>query len=139
MTIHHQLINDCHQLGRMNSGTLLLHKNASVPWFILVPDTDKTELLYLPANQRDQIMQDCSSIAVFIKQQFGSEKINFAAIGNLVPQLHLHVIGRNKNDPCWPKPVWGHLHADDSYREETIQRITESLFGAVKADISRDR
>ena len=98
-----------------------------MPWFILVPETSVTEFLYLPADIQSNIIKQCNIVAVFIKNYFNKEKINFAALGNVVPQLHLHIIGRSKDDPCWPKPVWGNLHDNQDYDESTLQNISESL------------
>ena len=106
---------------------MLLHKNALVPWFILVPKVNSTDLLDLPATQRNQIMGECAVIADFINQHFHSTKINFAALGNLVPQLHLHIIGRCISDPCWPKPVWGNLFTDKSYSSMELESIRKRL------------
>ncbi len=108
-SIHPQLVGDCHVLGRLVSSHLLLHRNSAVPWFILVPETEATELFELPPSMRRRLTDQADELARFIRDFFGSDKINVAAIGNVVPQLHLHVIGRSRQDPCWPRPVWGNL------------------------------
>ncbi len=125
--IHQQLLTDCHRLGRFDACHLLLHKNAAVPWFILVPESDSTELLELPALTREMVMTECAVIGRFIRLELGYPKVNIAAIGNVVPQLHVHVVGRRPADPCWPAPVWGHLHVAEVYLESTVQAITDSL------------
>ena len=125
--IHQQLIADCHVLGRLEHCHVLLNKNASVPWFILVPETTATDLLDIPAPQRDRIMNECAGLSAFIKNHFKCTKINFAAIGNIVPQLHLHVIGRKETDACWPKPVWGNLPAGNAYPDNDIEKIRRLL------------
>jgi diadenosine tetraphosphate (Ap4A) HIT family hydrolase len=66
-------------------------------------------------------------VAGFIKQHFHSTKINFAALGNLVPQLHLHVIGRSISDPCWPKPVWDNLGSEKIYSDTEVELIRKKL------------
>lgn len=131
--IHPQLLVDCHVLGRLKHCHVLLHKNALVPWFILVPETGVTELLEVPAPLREQIMGECAAVAAFIKRRFHSTKINLAALGNLVPQLHLHVIGRSDNDACWPRPVWGNLDTDKSYITVELEAIREDLQQNVKS------
>ncbi len=78
MSIHPQLLADCHHLGRLASGELLLNRNASLPWFILVPDTDLPDVLDLPEAKRAAVMADCALISAFIKQELGCHKVNFA-------------------------------------------------------------
>lgn len=125
--LHPQLAKDCHQLGQLTDSILLLHKNSSIPWFILVPQTQLADLLDLPAEQRNRVMAECSLISGFIRKRFGSPKINFGAIGNLVPQMHLHVIGRTPGDACWPQPVWGNLESFIAYDESELSQIIEAL------------
>jgi diadenosine tetraphosphate (Ap4A) HIT family hydrolase len=93
--IHPQLLHDCHRLGQLRLCHVLLHKNAAVPWLILVPETASSgDLLDLPGHVRNAAMDEAAIVARFIKNEFAVSKINFAAIGNIVPQLHLHVVGR---------------------------------------------
>jgi len=125
--IHPQLLADCHRLGRLEFCHVLLNKNAALPWFILVPETAVTDLLDLPAAQRTAALHEAAEIAQFIKRQLGYGKINFAAIGNVVPQLHLHVVGRKPGDSCWPAPVWGHLVESQDYSDHRVGEIRELL------------
>ena len=125
--IHAQLLSDGHRLGRMRTSHLLLHRNAALPWFILVPETPALDLLDLDPEPRSEIIADCAAISGYIKAELGLPKVNFAAIGNLVPQLHLHVVGRSANDPCWPAPVWGNLPPGPSYRPERLHTICIDL------------
>ena len=113
--IHPRLVADCHVLGRYAHCHLLLNRNATLPWFILVPETDLPDLLDLPAGQRAGVLDECAAVARFVKEGLGWPRINFGAIGNLVPQMHLHVIGRRPGDACWPAPVWGHLVETGTY------------------------
>ncbi len=107
--IHPQLLEDCHYLGRLPATDALLHRNAALPWFILVPDTRLNDFLDLPEEHRRAVLEDCAAVSAFIKQVLGFQKVNFAGLGNVVPQMHLHLIGRHDGDPCWPRPVWGNL------------------------------
>ena len=125
--IHPQLLTDCHLLGKINSAHLLLHRNASLPWFILVPETDCQDLLDLPVDVREALMTDAKRVAEFIKTHFGLSKINVAALGNVVPQLHLHVIGRDPADPCWPKPVWGNLTTEKNWSANSVEDFSAAL------------
>lgn len=118
--IHPQLKQDCHLLGRFPVSTLLLHRNASLPWFILVPATELEDLLDLPERLLNEVTGECQQVSKFLKRELGYQKINFAALGNVVPQLHLHVIGRAPDDACWPQPVWGNLHAQSTYETAVV-------------------
>lgn len=128
--IHPRLLADCHRLGRIDTCHLLLHRNAALPWFILVPETDLANLLDLPTPQRDAVLSDCTRLSDYLTANLGSTRINVAWIGNLVPQLHVHVIGRRPGDPCWPKPVWGHLEQTASYDAEGLRQIVADLVGS---------
>jgi len=125
--IHPQLLADCHRLGRLELCHVLLNTNAALPWFILVPETAGSDLLDLPSAQRTAALNEAAVIGQLIKRHLGYVKINFAAIGNVVPQLHLHVVGRKPGDPCWPAPVWGHRVASQAYSEQRLEEIRESL------------
>ena len=115
--IHPQLLADCHYLGSLAASELLLNRNAALPWFILVPDTRINDILDLPEHHRDVVLADCAAVSAFIKQVLGFAKVNFAGLGNVVPQMHLHVIGRREGDPCWPQPIWGNLPAGEVYEQ----------------------
>lgn len=125
--IHAQLRADCHQLGRMGVCHLLLNRNAMVPWFILVPECEGGDILDLDTDERNLVMTEAALVARFVKAHFALAKINFAAIGNVVPQLHIHVIGRSPDDPCWPAPVWGNLQAMRDYSSQELAVIREQL------------
>jgi diadenosine tetraphosphate (Ap4A) HIT family hydrolase len=117
--LHPQLVADCHLIGRFEICTLLLHRNASIPWFILVPETEVLDYLDLPAPERSAVTTECALVSSFIKDELGCSKVNFAGLGNVVPQLHLHVIGRREGDACWPRPIWGNLGDDPEYDAAT--------------------
>ena len=135
--INHKLLLDSHRLGRFHLCHLLLHNNAALPWFILVPETDVGDLLDLSEELRIVAMNEASNISRFIKRELNYPKINFAAIGNVVPQLHLHVVGRRPNDPCWPAPVWGNLTETIDYSATRIDEITFSLAQRYGLDAER--
>lgn len=109
--LHPRLLADCHRLGRFRLSHLLLHRNASLPWLILVPEVPDAvhELYELEGPDRRELADEIDFVARFVKDSLGAQKINIAAIGNLVPQLHVHVVGRHPGDPCWPGVVWGRL------------------------------
>jgi len=125
--LHPQLQTDCHVLGQLPQCTVLLHRNAVVPWFILVPRTEQLELLELPDVIRNAVLDEAALVARFLKSRFPVTKLNVAAIGNMVPQLHLHVIGRSVGDACWPHPVWGNLPETQAYPPEQVLLLEQEL------------
>jgi len=104
-----RLSNDCYELGALPLCKVLLMDNGSVPWFILVPVLQATELTDLGTADQQQLLAEINLLAGFLQTIPSVEKLNIAALGNVVSQLHVHVIGRNKDDACWPDPVWGRL------------------------------
>jgi len=134
-SIHEQLRADTHSLGSFDNSRVLLHRNAVVPWIILVPDCVEKELFALPREVRELVMDESARAAEFIRFYFGSSRINFAAIGNIVPQLHLHVVGRDPDDICWPAPVWGNLDAVKRYADSEVESIVAVM--TAKFDLRR--
>jgi len=108
--LHAKLVDDCLEVGALPLCRLLLMKDARYPWFILVPERpDLTEIYQLPAPERAQLMEESASLSRCLVELYRPDKLNIAAIGNLVPQLHLHHVARYQSDPTWPNPVWGRL------------------------------
>jgi len=126
-SLHSQLLADCHLLGEVDSGSLLLSRNRAMHWFILVPETDSQDLLDLPAAALHRVMADCRGLSQFLKQDLGYPKVNFAGLGNVVPQMHLHLIGRREGDACWPQPVWGRLEDAGAWPPGDLLALTEGL------------
>ena len=125
--IHAQLLSDCLVLGRFNLCHLLLVEDANYPWFILVPDRDSIEEIYqLSSEDQVQLLVESSLLSERLMQVFKGDKLNIAALGNQVPQLHLHHIVRYKTDPAWPAPVWGKV-ASKPYSEFEITDLLSKL------------
>ena len=125
-TLDDRLAADCHPLGTLDGAELLLMNNANFPWFILVPHTEHTEFFELGRNDQQALLASINSISAFIKQEFSSEKLNIATIGNIVKQLHIHIIGRTSKDACWPGVVWGTKHRSN-YALPDVERISAAL------------
>ncbi len=102
------LQNDCVVLGRFALSHLLLMNNSGLPWLILVPENTvgATELTDLSAADQAQLLNEINLVAELLKRRDDVEKLNIAALGNIVKQLHVHVVGRHQQDYCWPKLVW---------------------------------
>ncbi len=128
--LHPQLAADCKVLGRFPLCHLLLMNDRNYPWFILVPDrTDIREIYQLGASDRDQLLYESCLLSEFLMNAFNGDKLNVAALGNLVPQLHLHHVVRYEWDPAWPTPVWG-KHPALPYSEVALEEIKIKLRNA---------
>lgn len=108
-SLHPTLAADSHVLGRLGAVQVLLHRTAQFPWFMLVPEDHATELHELPPALRAELQTLADRLGRFVLGHWACEKLNIAAIGNVVPQLHLHVIGRRRDDALWPRVVWGNV------------------------------
>ena len=107
ISLHPRLEQDTIALARSDLGELRLMKKSVVPWLILIPNTACTELHELDESLYHQIMAQVQDLSSRLKQVFNADKINVAAIGNAVPQLHLHMVCRYQTDPAWPGVIWG--------------------------------
>jgi diadenosine tetraphosphate (Ap4A) HIT family hydrolase len=136
--IHPQLLADCHRLGKFPLCHVLLHKNGVVPWFILVPQTDARDFLDLTEPTRGAVLSEAATLTHFLKTTLDWPKVNFAAIGNIVEQLHLHVVGRKPSDPCWPAPVWGNLTVSRDYSVPELRDIVSQLARRCGLEVSQD-
>jgi diadenosine tetraphosphate (Ap4A) HIT family hydrolase len=106
--LHPQLQQDCIELGRFELCRLLLLNDTRYPWCILVPQRDGIrEIHELSPDDQHRLLEESVRLGRFLSEEFEAHKLNVAALGNLVPQLHVHHIVRYRNDPTWPRPVWG--------------------------------
>jgi diadenosine tetraphosphate (Ap4A) HIT family hydrolase len=106
-SLHPQLLRDTVAVGDLALSRVLAMNDADYPWLILVPRrAGVSEIIDLGAEQV-QLMAEIASTSQALKDATGCHKLNVAAIGNVVPQLHVHMVARRKDDPLWPKPVWG--------------------------------
>ena len=125
-TLDPRLAKDCLPLGKFTISHLLLMNNALVPWFILVPETEHIELIDLTAEDQVQVLEEINQVSRFIQNNFPVTKLNTAAIGNIVSQLHIHIIGRHQQDFCWPNVVWG-TQQREPYTEQAINKLKREL------------
>lgn len=129
--LHPQLDKDCLVLGDFPLCRLLLCKDANYPWCILVPRAnDVREIYQLSEGEQRQLIWESSYLARILDLMYKADKINIAALGNMVPQLHIHHIARYIKDPAWPGPVWGVAPAKPYSKNElaeTAAKITGSL------------
>jgi len=112
--------------------TVRLMNERSWPWLILVPRRPGlVELIDLDAAERSRLMEEIARAAETLRTLYTPDKLNVAALGNVVPQLHIHVIARFRDDPAWPRPVWNVKPFREPYDEpalsETVRRIADAL------------
>ncbi|MGA2892909.1 MAG: HIT family protein [Xanthobacteraceae bacterium] len=106
-SLHPQLENDTAPVGDLALSRVLSINDADYPWLILVPRrSGVTEIIDL-GDDAAQLMTEVASASRVLKRLTQCDKLNIAAIGNVVPQLHVHIVARRRDDPLWPKPVWG--------------------------------
>lgn len=106
--LHPQLAADCIVVGRLPLSLLLLLDDARFPWFLLVPQRAGIgEIFELAECDQHQLYRESAQLSRAMKQSLRADKLNIGALGNLVPQLHVHHIARFRTDPAWPGPVWG--------------------------------
>ena len=125
-TLDARLNNDCFKLAETTTSLWLLFNNSHFPWFIIVPKTQIEELYLLPLELQAELQQQSALISEFVATQFACDKLNVAAIGNIVKQMHLHIIGRSETDPCWPGVVWG-TEYKSPYEKSDVQVIQAKL------------
>ncbi|MEO5364559.1 MAG: HIT family protein [Magnetococcus sp. DMHC-8] len=127
--LHPQLARDCRWLGRLVACQVLLMNDSHYPWLVLVPnqagltDWDQLPEMLVP-GVHDDIRHACQAL----RELFQPDKLNVAALGNVVPQLHIHVVARFHRDAAWPGPVWGFQpplpYAERVLREQTTRLCT---------------
>lgn len=125
--LHPQLEKDTIKLGCFDLCQMLLMNDANYPWIVLVPQRgDISEIYQLEEQDQHKLMRESSYLATALARGFNADKINIAALGNVVPQLHIHHIVRYRNDPVWPSPVWGRLPAMP-YTDDALTDMVETL------------
>lgn len=138
--LHPRLSADTVPVGTLPLSRVLLMNDLAYPWCILVPQRNAIrEIHELAADDQLQLLQEISGVSSAMAAAFAADKMNVAALGNVVPQLHVHVIARFEADPVWPAPVWGKLPprpyplADRRLQCMKLQAAFEPLKGFVAA------
>ena len=125
--LHPQLAQDTIELADFPLCKLLLCNDSAYPWFILVPKVANiSEIYQLDWQQQQQLLNESSLLSELLMQVFAGDKMNVAALGNIVEQLHVHHVIRFKTDAQWPKPIWGQ-QAATAYSKGEITALKEKL------------
>ncbi|WP_160010975.1 HIT domain-containing protein [Rhizobium sp. 18055] len=129
--LDHRLANDSVSIMRTSLCDIRMSKDCRWPWLVLVPQrAGITEIFELTPLDQVMLTFETEMAAAALKKVTGATKINIAALGNIVRQLHVHVIARFEGDANWPGPVWGYGTAEayeDAKRDEFIETMREAL------------
>lgn len=130
-TLHPTLARDTVEVARLALCRALLMRDRRFPWMILVPEREAIrEIHELPAADRAVLMEEIARVSETMARLFQADKMNVGALGNVVPQLHVHVIARFATDAAWPGPVWGSGPAEP-YAEAEIEDLRARLGSAL--------
>jgi len=133
--LHPRLNEDCITIGSFPLCRLLLMNDCNYPWFILVPQREGVrEIFELSEADQKQLLWESSLLSRIVADHFKADKINVAALGNMVPQLHIHHIVRFETDPAWPAPVWGHTPAE-SYSQQALDELVKLTRELLKSEL----
>ena len=125
--LHPQLAKDTALIGQIGECLLLLMKDARYPWLILVPEQEGLRELHdLSDDQFSSVTQIIKQTSLRLQTLTEALKINVAALGNMVPQLHIHIIARREDDASWPGPVWG-VGTAEPYTEDELTVLVATL------------
>ena len=126
-SLHPQLARDTVNLGDLPLSRILVVNDANWPWLLLVPRRlGVSEVIDLDEVEQSQLMREIARVARAMKAVTACDKLNVAALGNVVPQLHVHVIARREGDAGWPRPVWG-AAPPIAYDKNVLEQSVESL------------
>ncbi len=132
--LHPRLAADTAFVADWGLSRVLLMDDARYPWAILVPRrADAMEMFDLDAHDRAALTEEVVHVARTLKAMSGARKINIGALGNLVPQLHIHVVARSEGDAAWPGPVWGHgtaIRYEPARRDAFVEELRARMQGA---------
>lgn len=129
--LHERLAADTVPVRRLSLCQVLLMKNRLWPWLILVPERPQiSEIHHLSEPDRRQLMDEVVVVSQAMERLFAPDKLNVGALGNIVRQLHVHIVARRRDDPAWPGPVWGAGQAAD-YEREALEALKVRLFDAL--------
>jgi diadenosine tetraphosphate (Ap4A) HIT family hydrolase len=126
-SLHPKLSELTTQVGDLPLSRVLLENDSNYPWLILVPRmAGVSEIIDLDPNEQVQLLGEIDAASRALKAVATFDKLNVAALGNMVKQLHVHVLGRSTTDPTWPKPVWG-LAPPVPYQPAARDKLVEAL------------
>ena len=130
-SLHPQLAADTINVGHLSLSQVLLMNDARFPWIILVPQRENvSEIIDLTPDDQATLFQEMAAASHALRTEFNPDKLNIGSLGNIVPQLHVHVVARFAQDPAWPGPVWGAGQAK-TYKESEATARSASIAKAL--------
>ncbi|MGD8589086.1 MAG: HIT family protein [Chromatiales bacterium] len=130
--LHPRLAEDTVAVDNLELCEVRLLNDSRFPWLILIPrKAGISEVYQLDRADQKQLILESSLVSEILKEVVSADKINVGALGNLVPQLHWHVVARSKSDACWPGPAWG-CGKSVAYQNKTMQQLVVRLGGAIR-------
>ena len=127
-----QLASDTHPVGELELSRVLLMDDARFPWLILVPRrAGMRDLIDLSTDEQHVLLDEIGRCATALRNLEKPDKLNIAALGNIVAQLHVHVIARTRQDSAWPRPVWG-VGERVAYNDDDLKLRLSSLRAALR-------
>ena len=126
--LNERLANGGYDFETVSGCRVLLKKNALYPWFVLVPEVSDeiTELHQMERALYDAVTGLIYDLSAFIQEYFQCDKVNVGAVGSVVRQLHIHVVGRNEGDAAWPGVVWG-CSVKEPYEDQKVEEIKQAF------------
>jgi diadenosine tetraphosphate (Ap4A) HIT family hydrolase len=125
-SLHPQLAADTVPVCDLSLSLILAMNDADFPWLILVPRRARTRDMIDLGSEQGLLMDEIATVSRALKDETRCDKLNVAAIGNVVPQLHIHVVARRVGDLLWPKPVWG-ATAGRRYEAATLAQFATAI------------
>jgi len=126
-SLHPQLTKDTVNIGDLPLSRVLIIKDSNYPWLLLVPRRDEvSDITDLNEVEQAQLMTEINRVGLALKAITKPEKLNIAALGNVVPQLHIHIIARRTTDAAWPRPVWG-VAPPEPFDPTELEAFTQAL------------
>jgi diadenosine tetraphosphate (Ap4A) HIT family hydrolase len=133
-SLHPQLLKDTLEIGDLPLSRVLVIKDAHYPWLLLVPRrAGAVEIIDLGEVEQAQLMTEITRVSRALKDVTQCDKLNVAALGNAVPQLHVHLIARRTTDAAWPRPVWG-VAPPLAHDPQEVQKFIGALRGKIWLD-----
>ena len=133
-SLHPQLVADTVRVCDLVLSRLLAMNDANFPWLILVPRRAGVSEIIDLGDEQSRLTNELSLVSRALKDETRCDKLNIAAIGNVVPQLHIHIVARRKDDAAWPKPVWGTVPRRD-YETDAMERFVAAICGRVASSL----
>lgn len=126
--IDERITSTCFKIADWSLSSVFLKNNANYPWFILVPRLDNLqEVDQLPTALQHTLIEEISTLSRLVKNEFKPDKLNVGTLGNIVSQLHIHVIARFTQDALWPHGVWQEAQETRTYEPEALDALLRKL------------